>query len=469
MDATPLSSLQVSDDTLFEIQEDIATGNKQLWLRAGVTLDYETDQTREVTVSAIDGIETVTGLYTLTITNAAESAPVFDGDDTSTTDENNADFSHALPFSSDLPDGGVTLSLAQGVGDNDLFEITTDDDGNHYLVVKTLTDESAEDAAARVLDNEAAQTRTVTVTATDNSDATLTLTTDQVIIITISDIFDDAPIFGQSEFLLNPNETNVSLGNVNATSDISAATIDYSIDDVATARGFAIDSSTGELSFNGAAYDNAARGDEITIEVKTVSSHQNETVEGTHEIKVTIAEIATFIATDNADNFTGFNPADTVSYINAPEGDPFPGTNNDGFHGVVVDLSDNSNNAREYAAGDVLTNIRNIIGSNYIDVLTGDEYDNILAGGGGNDVFVAHSADGDTDMITDFTSGDKIRVDVVDPSSINNLASLFGTLSISQATSSSGVTLTFDRGASDYMIVLDGFSTSLTFTDFEVI
>ena len=62
----------------------------------------------------------------------------------------------------------------------------------------------------------------------------------------------------------------------------------------------------------------------------------------------------------------------------------------------------------------------------------------------------------------------------MDPSSINNLASLFGTLGIGQATSSSGVTLTFDRrasgsNASDYLIVLDGFTTSLTFTDFEVI
>ena len=219
--------------------------------------------------------------------------------------------------------------------------------------------------------------------------------------------------------------------------------------------------------------------------MKTVSSHQNETVEGTHEIKVTIAEFATFIATENADSFTGFNPADNVSYINAPKGASFPGTGTDGFHGVVVDLSDNSNNAKEYAAGDVLTNIRNIIGSDYIDIITGDEHDNILEGGAGwwdgldggagDDIFVAHAADGETDTITDFTSGeDKIRVEVADLSAVTDLGSLSTALSITQATSSSGVTLTFDRGntgadASDYMLVLEGVTTSLTFTDFEVI
>ena len=108
------------------------------------------------------------------------------------------------------------------------------------------------------------------------------------------------------------------------------------------------------------------------------------------------------------------------------------------------------------------------------DSVRGDEGNDTLVGGAGNDVFVAHSADGDTDTITDFTSGDKIRIDVADPSTVTDLASLYTTLSITQATSSSNVTLTFDRGttgtdASDYMLVLDGFTGNLTFTDFEVI
>ena len=111
-----------------------------------------------------------------------------------------------------------------------------------------------------------------------------------------------------------------------------------------------------------------------------------------------------------------------------------------------------------------------LVASHRYDLLVGGAGDDTLTGGAGADVFVAYSADGETDTITDFTSGDKIRVDVADSSTITDLASLFGTLTIAQATSNTGVTLTFDRGASsDYMLVLDGVTTSLTFTDFEVI
>ena len=189
------------------------------------------------------------------------------------------------------------------------------------------------------------------------------------------------------------------------------------------------------------------------------------------------SEDNSYIADDTQETFNGRSGTDTLSYENSDEA-------------VTVELIDNTKDANGFitasggdAEGDRIKNIENLNGSAYDDRIIGDGENNIieggagvdyLHGGAGDDVFVAHVADGDTDTIIDFTSGDKIRVDVADPSSINNLASLFGTLSISEATTSSGVTLTFDRGAngsdaSYYMLVLDGFTGTLAFTDFEVI
>ena len=764
--------LQVSDTDLFEIRD-----NNALWLKAGVTLDYETDQTREVTVSAIDGIDSVTASFTLTITNTADSAPSFGGEATATTDENNADFSHALPFTADL-EGTVTLSLAEGVGDNDLFDITTDDDGNHYLVVKTLTDESTEDAAARVLDNEAAQTRTVTVTATDDDapslvteqEITITITninegplfelpqasvtidetheafdqtnntapailtgftgtadigtgevffrvtgdyadhftmsdrqlfltdagralidqeadnaqssfdveitarvgndtdnvTTRTLTINVTDAHDAAPDFTLSDFSINEDLTvddALLAAPLSAIADGTGATLSFTISGtdaanftigndnnlyltdagvtaLATASSFNITvTATSELngvshsteqtvtitksglslSVNqtgasfvegvalvadqdlatftlNSAYDGATDSYEvldtngnvildnrfdININVDAANnttiftlfafagsvfdSGNDGDIQGSLRVMVgdvpvtsdlvtvsITSEDNSYIADDTQETFDGRAGSDTLSYANSDEavtvelngttdadgfitasggyaegdliknienfiGSAFDdtitgdaedniiegGAGADTLHGgagndtvsyassdagVNVNLGGTTGtyfnidyivgHSGGHAEGDRLLNFENILGSDHDDTLTGDSGVNILegaggsdtlTGNGGNDVFVAHSADGDTDTITDFTSGDKIRVDVADPSSINNLASLFGTLSISQATSNSGVTLTFDRGASDYMIVLDGFSGNLTFTDFEVI
>ena len=53
--------------------------------------------------------------------------------------------------------------------------------------------------------------------------------------------------------------------------------------------------------------------------------------------------------------------------------------------GVTVDLSNNSNNDGGHADGDTLTNIENLVGSAFNDMLTGDGGNNILMGGDGND------------------------------------------------------------------------------------
>ena len=138
-----------------------------------------------------------------------------------------------------------------------------------------------------------------------------------------------------------------------------------------------------------------------------------------------------------------------------------------------------------HAGSDWLRNFENLLGSVHDDTLQGDDNANILEGGlgsdsltgrDGNDVFVANINGGDADTITDFTSGDKIRVDVANPSSITDLAGLYSALNITATTDSdhdgdgnNDLILTFG-GSSDYLIVLDDNDDySLGFSDFEII
>ena len=174
--------------------------------------DYEaltaTQRTIPLTVTARDGEESATHDVAINITDV-DVRPVFNGSATATTNENNAGFSHALPFITDSPTGTVTLTLAAGVDDNDLFEINSNDD----LVVKLLSGENAADAAARVLDHENGDTRTVTVTATDDAN---TLSIDQTITITITDI-NEGPLFELPAQSVTIDETHEAFDQTNNT------------------------------------------------------------------------------------------------------------------------------------------------------------------------------------------------------------------------------------------------------------
>ena len=88
-----------------------------------------------------------------------------------------------------------------------------------------------------------------------------------------------------------------------------------------------------------------------------------------------------FIATSAPENFRSISVdalnqvADTVSYANS---------------NAAVNINLGSNTASGgYAAGDVLNDIVNIVGSNYNDALLGNGNDNILTGGDGNDTLTA--------------------------------------------------------------------------------
>ncbi len=86
---------------------------------------------------------------------------------------------------------------------------------------------------------------------------------------------------------------------------------------------------------------------------------------------------------------------------------------------VTVDLSNNANNAGLEAAGDTLTSIERVVGSNQADRLVGDALDNILEGGAGDDTLIG--GDGfdqllggaDTDTIDYSGSGSGVTVDLL--------------------------------------------------------
>jgi Ca2+-binding RTX toxin-like protein len=93
--------------------------------------------------------------------------------------------------------------------------------------------------------------------------------------------------------------------------------------------------------------------------------------------------------------------------------------------GVSVNLALTGAQVTHGAGTDTLTNIANLSGSQFNDVLTGDTHDNILFGNGDHDVFVFNETSGGIghDTIGDFVSGsDHIELDYAafDPSGPND-------------------------------------------------
>ena len=85
-----------------------------------------------------------------------------------------------------------------------------------------------------------------------------------------------------------------------------------------------------------------------------------------------------------ADVLSGGDGSDTASYTGSGSAD--------GTTGVQVDLSAGIASGND-AAGDSLTSIENLIGSDFNDSLTGDDQDNGLAGGGGDDTLKGLAGD----------------------------------------------------------------------------
>jgi Ca2+-binding RTX toxin-like protein len=99
---------------------------------------------------------------------------------------------------------------------------------------------------------------------------------------------------------------------------------------------------------------------------------------------------------DGADTIDGGLGNDTACY-------------SDSIFAVQVDLSNSANNKGGYAQGDVLSNVENLVGSSFGDVLTGNASDNRLEGGLGKDQLVG-GAGNDTAIYEHSATG--VQVDL---------------------------------------------------------
>lgn len=122
---------------------------------------------------------------------------------------------------------------------------------------------------------------------------------------------------------------------------------------------------------SGTGWAGDANGDTLTQIENLIGSNFNDVLTGN-------AAANLLIGGAGADQLNGEGGIDTASYAMASAG-------------ISVSLATGSGTAGE-AAGDVLTNIENLIGSAYNDVLTGNAGDNILIGGAGADQL--HGGDG---------------------------------------------------------------------------
>ena len=204
----------------------------------------------------------------------------------------------------------------------------------------------------------------------------------------------------------------------------------------------------------------------------------------------------TLIGGADADTLVGGDGSDTASY-------------KDDTAGVTVNLSgakvnedgDTDSNASKniYVKGsggeaqnDLLTGIENLTGGAGNDTLTGDDSNNTLTGGAGNDTLtggagkdtltggagddvfgVADSATSAAlaDIITDFTSGDKLAIGSVDKIFFANGANVAMGSSTNDGTANDTVIYAANSAStaadtSAVLAVLEDFSTDLTAADF---
>jgi len=113
----------------------------------------------------------------------------------------------------------------------------------------------------------------------------------------------------------------------------------------------------------------------------------------------------TFVADGNANTFIGGKGVDTIVY-------------KDSQAGIAIDLTGAKAGTGDLAAGDMLTDIENAVGSAFDDNITGNASSNLILGGGGADTITAGAGGNDTlkgdfdydvfNFGADFTAADQI-------------------------------------------------------------
>jgi Ca2+-binding RTX toxin-like protein len=161
----------------------------------------------------------------------------------------------------------------------------------------------------------------------------------------------------------------------------------------------------------------------------------------------------------------GGDGTDTVSYALASAA-------------VTVSLASTGAQATGGSGSDTLSSIENLTGSAFADHLSGNSGVNVLTGGGGDDVFVfsalTDSPAATPDVITDFTTGDRIDLSLIDADSSTLSDDAFSATLVSDFTAPGQLKLAdgvlygntdSDLATAEFAIALTGV-TSLTGADF---
>ncbi len=198
--------------------------------------DVGADNIYNVTVAASDGSLMATKAVAVTVTNVNEAPTVTSGATASVPENTTA----VMAVTASDPDAGTTFTyLIAGGADAAKFAIDS--------ATGTLTFVSAPDYE-NPTDVGADNVYNVTVAASDGS-----LTATQAVDVTVTDVNDNAPVItsngGGASASVNVPENTTAVTTVTSTDADASSTATYSISGGADAARFAINSSTGVLSF----------------------------------------------------------------------------------------------------------------------------------------------------------------------------------------------------------------------------
>ena len=261
------------DDAMYFSIDDMG----QIMVGASAMLDYETNMSHMVTVTATDpGGETDTIDVTIEVTDVNE-APVFAGDTAARSIDENSDAGTAVgaPVTATDPDAGDTLAYSLSGDDAMYFSI---DDMGQIMV-----------GADAMLDHETKNSYSVMVIATDS--AGLTSTIDVTVMITVTDV-NEAPIFNDGAMatrsIAENTEANTNIGNPLTAADPEEDELSYSLggDDAAS---FDIDPATGQLMTKEALDYETKKTYTVTVEATEMGT--DPVLTGTIDVTIDITNV----------------------------------------------------------------------------------------------------------------------------------------------------------------------------------
>ena len=281
----------------------------------GSGFDHETTSTYTLTVTATSSGGTDTHTVTVAVTDVDEP-PAFSSSTSSVSIDENADGSVTAV--------SVTTVTATDPDHDTITYILDTASIRNYFEINASTGEITYTGTG--LDHETTATYTLTVTAVSSGGtATHTVT------VTVTDI-DEPPVFAASAPAtasipenMDGSSTAIDIATVTAT-DPDGDTVTYSLDTTSTNNGFAIDSTTGAITYTGSGLDHETQ-DTYTLTVTATSSGGT----NTHTVTVSVTDVnegpvfnANAPTTGSiAENTDGSSTAVSIAIVSAtdPDGD----------------------------------------------------------------------------------------------------------------------------------------------------